>query len=718
MHMNRSIGAGRSSAPGAWGLACALCAALLAAGGREAAADPLPGGSLDPTTIPKYVAPLLIPPAMPRTSVINEMGRMIDYYEIAVRQFQEQILPPGLPATTVWGYGSLTGQGTVAQGGTFNSPSFTIETESGRPVRVKWLNQLVDADNHFLPHLLPVDQTLHWANPPRDCISGEVRTDCRGQDPTPYTGPVPLVTHVHGSDAFDWSDGFTEAWYLPAASDIPPGYATTGSFHDMFKTLSPLGQSWEPGTAVFEYTNDVRAATLWYHDHALGITRLNVYAGPAGFWLVRGGPGDDVRKTSGGKAMLPGPAPKVSDGPGKVYHEIPIGIQDRSFNEDGSLFYPADRAFFEGLQPDQLQIPFIPEDTLSGAPSDVSPIWNPELFGNTMMVNGRTWPRLDVQPRRYRFRFLNGCNGRVLILQTDAGLPFWQIGADGGFLPAPVLQSQLLLGPAERADVIVDFGGLPAGTEITLLNLGPDAPFAGGAPGVDFEPADPGTTGQVMRFRVVGPPVGDPTTAPDQLVLPPLPPIGPDDGQPVLVSLNEQDSGTVLVTEDAGGNIVEVPAGTEGAFEFGPVAALLGTVGADPDTGEPTGEPLPWSAEITESVESGTVKEWQIYNFTMDAHPIHIHEVPFEVVSRTDTDTGAVRGPEPSETGLKDTVIAYPGEITRVKARFTRPGLFVWHCHLLEHEDNEMMRPYCITGPGGAQPASCAAWDARASGMP
>jgi FtsP/CotA-like multicopper oxidase with cupredoxin domain len=307
----------------------------------------------------------------------------------------------------------------------------------------------------------------------------------------------------------------------------------------------------------------------------------------------------------------------------------------------------------------------------------VSPIWNPEFFGNTMVVNGKTWPSLDVEPRRYRFRMLNGCNGRFLILKLVAGdpaarpasaaLPFWQIGADGGFLPAPVELDHMLLGPAERADAIVDFSGLTEGSTIYLINEGPDEPFGGGEPPGDFDTADPATTGQVMRFTVVPLTTTDTSEIPAHLPAPPKPGVETSTRQ---VSLNELGS-------------------TYPGFD-GPIAALLGTVNPDG-----TGNPLGWDAPITENVALGAIEVWEIHNFTEDAHPIHIHEVLFEVVDR-EPFGGAARGPEAWESGLKDTVIAYPGEITRVKAHFDRAGLYVWHCHLVEHEDNEMMRPYRI----------------------
>jgi bilirubin oxidase len=643
-----------------FGSAGALLAARYGLVPRRAYAAPIPGGSLDPTTVAKYVHPLVIPPAMPRTRKLKvEGGKNVDYYRIAVRQFEQQILPASHPATTVWSYGSID------HPGTFNYPAFTIEAKYRTPVRVKWINGLVDGQGRYLPHLLPVDQTLHWANPP----GGPGGTDTHTVDPTPYLGPVPIVTHVHGAHTTDESDGYAEAWYLPRANDLPSGHARSGAWYETFRQefLAEKNVAWAPGTATFQYPNDQAAATLWYHDHTLGMTRLNVYAGPAGFFLLRGGPGDELDGT------LPGPAPTLGEEPGTRHYEIPLAIQDRSFDADGSLFYPDTRRFFDGFEG-----PYIPEGG-----SDISPIWNPEFFGNTMVVNGRTWPQLDVEPRRYRFRVLNGCNSRFLILQLgDGNLPFWQIGAEGGFLPAPVQLQRLLLAPAERADVIVDFAGLREGMELVLRNLGPDEPFGGGEPGVDFEPADPDTTGQVLRFRVVRRVGGrDRTTPPDELGLPEREPLGPA-GVTRRVSLNEEDS--------------------EVLPDVGPRAALLGTVASGGNG--PSGVPLGWADEITENPAVGATEVWEIYNFTADAHPIHIHEIQFELLNREVFDPavgtpGAVRPPEAAETGLKDTFIAYPGEITRVKGFFDLPGLYVWHCHIVEHEDNEMMRPYAVGTP-------------------
>jgi FtsP/CotA-like multicopper oxidase with cupredoxin domain len=626
----------------------------------------IPGGTLDPTTVSKYAMPLVIPPAMPRQAAIQ--NDTIDYYVLAVRQFLQQVLPPGQPATTVWSYGSHQA------GGTFNYPAFTIEATVNRPVRVKWANELVDGSGNYLPHLLPVDPTLHWANPPGG-VSGRDSRPTFSSTPGPYTGPVPVVVHLHGGHSTEEADGFAEAWYLPAANNIPAGYATVGSYYDQFKAKAEglNGAIWQSGSAVFQYANDQRAGTNWYHDHTLGMTRLNVYAGPAGFYLMRGGPADLPA------GILPGPAPQLGDPPGTKYYEIPIVIQDRSFNNDGSLFYPDSRAFFDGFTG-----PYIGTETYpgSGIQSDISPIWNPEFFGNMTVVNGRTWPFLNVEPRRYRFRFLNGCNSRFLILKIVSNalgrrparpaLPFWQIGTEGGFLPTPVQLGQLLMALAERADVIVDFTGLPVGTELYLINEAPDEPFGGGAPERDFPAADPGTTGQVMKFAVVPLTSNDTSVRPDRLTLPAFTPLGAA-RVTRQVSLNEADS--------------EVLEGV------GPESALLGTM----DNGAPVHKG--WDDAITENPDLNATEIWEMFNFTEDAHPIHIHEVMFHVVNRERINHGGpVRSPESWETGFKDTVIAYPGEITRVKAKFDLPGLYVWHCHIVEHEDNEMMRPYRV-GP-------------------
>ncbi len=674
-------------------------------GGVKVVLAEIPGGSLDPVGVSKFVTPMLIPPVMPKAATLKVRGasKPIDYYEISVRQVSQQILPADHPPTTVWGYGAVNGAGSKNPLLLHNAPSLTIEASWRRPVRVKWINDLKAEDGSFLPHLLPVDPTLHWANPPGGTTGRDTRPTFT-ETPGSYTGPVPMVTHVHGAVGVgDESDGYAEAWYLPAAANLPAGYATEGTWYDFFagKAAAGYGATWGPGFATFQYPNENRASTIWYHDHTLGMTRLNVYAGPAGFYLIRGGPAGDkavLDSRTGAAAVLPGPAPKDGDKfpSNKTYFEIPIAIQDRAFNVDGSLFYPDTREFFDGIVE-----PFIP---YGSTPEEFSPIWNPEFFGNMIMVNGNTWPFQTVEQRRYRLRFLNGCQSRFLILDFDKipGVEVWQIGNEGGFLAAPVnvtaAGNTILMGLAERADVIVDFTNVPVGSYV-LGNLGPDEPFGGGVPGVDFEPSDPATTGQVMAFNVVPAVVPDPTTPPQFLALPAITPLPPETVTRPLALIEKMGMGY-----DANGVEVE-----------GPVEALLGTVGPDlidPTTPAGVWTERKWMEPVTENPAVGATELWEFYNTTGDAHPMHVHEVVFEVVNREglvlDAHSGDVLSPatpdgtitpaEPWETGFKDTVIAYPGQITRVRATFLVPGQYVWHCHIVEHEDNEMMRPFRI-GP-------------------
>ena len=744
-------------------------------------AVPLPGGTLDPLTIPKYVTPLVIPPVMNNDGADNS-------YDIAVRQFQQQILPGGhwnavsaacqadptlctLPATTVWSYGPANDplpDSSGIPGGApglapapnsqFNYPAFTVENTTNVTTSVDWINDLKDpVTGAHLPHLLPIDQTLHWANPGTDCASGVPRTDCRGTSQAFYTGPVPIVTHVHGAHVGPESDGYPEAWWLPdstgsdfncvtdpALADNVTNFVCEGTLANGYGATNTTA-----GVGSFGYPNDQPSTTLWYHDHTLGMTRNNVYAGPAGFWLIREADGGETGLVSG---TLPGPAPvagqavldlnvPTADGSNARagIREIPIAIQDRSFNADGSLFYPADRAFFEGLAPKDLKIPFIGDKNF---PSDISPIWNPEAFFNTMVVNGVSWPTLEVAQAKYRLRLLNGCNSRFINLSMfvvnpdgtlGAEIPFYQIGAEQSLLPAVVRvetgfkngapasdpQEALLMGLAERADTIVDFAGLADGTRVRMINTGPDAPF-GGFPDI---PADPDTSGQVMEFVVNAaytgksatdpgpqPDLGDPdgaldATDPTALVLslPEAddPAAAPGPGSVVRdLALLEEESIDVCVRikpngdVKALGNVRNGPtfladcAGA-GGVPMAPKAAVLGVNGAAGGTVQL------WSDPIAQNPALDATETWELWNWSADAHPIHLHLVKFKVQDRQ-LIGGAVRPPEATEAGWKDTVIAYPGEVTRVKATFDTEGLYVWHCHIVEHEDNEMMVPFCV----------------------
>ncbi len=574
-------------------------------------------------------------------------------------------------------------------------------------------------------------------------------------------GPVPIVTHVHGAHVDPNSDGYPEAWWLPAASNIPAGFARTGRLANAYGTAPNTDVI--PGVASYRYRNDQPSTTLWYHDHTLGMTRNNVYAGPAGFWLIREPGGGETGLVSG---TLPGPAPVAGQAvldlnvPGNpirsAIREIPIVIQDRSFNKNGSLFYPKDRAFFEGLPKKRLKIPFIGDKVTS----DISAIWNPEAFFNTMVVNGVTWPSLEVAQALYRFRLLNGCNSRFLNLALfvvnpngtlGTEIPFYQIGAEQSLLPrvvqiktgfktvlpgngtlpppapAAAPEEALLMGLAERADVVVDFTGLAAGTRVRMINTGPDAPF-GGFPALPV--ADPGTTGQVMEFVVdatlngaspTDPGGATPATAPESLVLS-LADAGDPANTPNVIgtprdqALLEEESahicvhtlpdGTILWDRNATpdpahpGTCLDQNGNLATSVPMAPKAAVLGNNGAV------GGTTTLWADPIVTNPALNATETWELWNWSADAHPIRVHLVKYKVVNReafdplTGTLSGTPRAPEATEAGWKDTVIAYPGEVTRFNATFDIPGLYVWHCHIVEHEDNEMMVPFCVGDPG------------------
>ncbi len=794
------------------GTAAAFLPVILGAGISSAFAVPVPGGTLDPLAIPKYATPLVIPP------VLFDDGGAPMTASIALSEFQQQVLPnigctaasaaqiaaggqpiacigDAFPATTLWGYGDPARPGSVATGGSFSNPALSMEITKDQTTTVTWINDLVDTTTgNYLQHIIQdaagnplIDQTLHWAAPNgADICEGALVSDCRGIMPVaalPYTGPIPMVTHVHGAHVGPVSDGYPEAWWLPAANNIPAGYASEGTFYGDINGGAP-----DTGSAVYQYTNDQPSTTLWYHDHSLGITRLNVYAAGAGFWLIRDDkllpdgtvvPNSETGLVTG---VLPGPPAGLLDDPAApavtAIREIPLAIQPKSFNADGSQFFPADRAFFEALGTGQLyadntgvNIPFLPQGT-----SDIAPVWNPEAFFNTMVVNGKTWPVLAVAPERYRFRVLNAADSRFLNLSLQAieqtvkpngkvkekvlgEVPIYQIGSEQSLLPAVVridtgfatplpgtgldvcttgggkpkgkgkgagntpcvnavpgtfAEQALLVGPAERADVIVDFSAIPAGTNIVrMINTAPDAPF-GGFPDV---PADPATTGQVMQFTIdplLANPAGDPSTAPAQLVLwgnPQAagqvdPALQRPPGNPTLrdLALIEEESALLCVTVDAVTGVINLdPNSTPpacdpvlGSLPFAPKAAVLGINGS---LGAGGATITLWDDPIETNPQPGDLEIWELHNLTVDAHPIHLHLVKFEVIERQIIG-GAVRPREPWEAGWKDTVIAYPGEITRIKALFDMPGLYVWHCHILSHEDNEMMVPYCVGTPG------------------
>ena len=530
---------------------------------------------LNPNTQQKFVNLLPIP------SVIQPMTPNGTYYEVSMTQFTQDLgLKDGFGnpmLTTVWGYN-----------GSYPGPTF--EARRNIPITVKWKNELMDA-NGPLPHLLPVDTSIHWAMP----------------ENWPYSG-VPLVTHLHGGHVESASDGNPNAWFTP-------GFTQKGSY-------------WSQ--QVYNYPNDQEASTIWYHDHALGITRLNVYAGLAGYYIVRDEWEDNLNLPSGN-------------------YEIPIAIQDRMFTDDGQLYYPS-----------------MPEEAGQPNPSVL-----PEMFGDFILVNGKTWPVLNVEPRKYRFRFLNGSDSRFYKLYFGNAISFVQIGTDGGFLNAPVSLNQMTLGPGERKDVIVDFSNPALLGQTIILRNNARSPFPMG------ETVDPQTAGQIMAFRVNIPLNGtDNSVIPTTLRPAPIAVLGtPDKTRQLLL----------IETED----------------EFGRLKPQLGTSELGP---------LNWDEPITENPMLDAVEEWEVINFTEDAHPIHLHLVNFQIVSRHKFNIsryvlgnpaslqllGKPKFPTADESGWKDTAVMYPGEVTRIRAKFDTEGLYLWHCHILSHEDHEMMRPFYV----------------------
>lgn len=427
------------------------------------------------------------------------------------------------------------------------SPGPTIEARKGRPLFIEWRNRLP------MKHLLPIDPSLHGAERSHPAVRA--------------------VVHAHGAHVAPSSDGYPEAWLAP-------------------------GQS-----AIYHYPNRQDAATLWYHDHALGITRLNVYAGLYGMFIIR----DEHEEALG----LPSGT-----------REIPITICDRAFNLSSQLEYMR----FHSL-------PYAR--------------WAPEFHGNAVLVNGRLFPYLEVEPCRYRIRIANVANGTFFRISLGGG-SFFQIGSDQGLLAEPVELDAVTLAPAERADLVVDFARYK-GKAVSLMA---------------------GDT-EAMQFRVGAAEVRDRTSVPSKLR--------------TIARLPESDAvRTRILTLDE---------------YLSPRGATMMTLlnGAR------------WSAPVTEDPVIDTTEIWSLVNLTRDTHPIHLHLVRFQVLDRRPFDitayrknrklifTGPAEVPEPNLRGWKDTVCVPAGMVVRIIMRFEGfTGRYVWHCHVLEHEDNEMMRPFDV----------------------
>jgi len=438
-----------------------------------------------------------------------------------------------------------------------SSPGPTFEARSSQGIIVEWVNELPRR------HFLPIDHNLHGA----EANLPEVRS----------------VIHLHGGKTPPDSDGYPEHWYVPGKS------------------------------ATFHYPNRQDAAMLFYHDHAMGINRLNIYAGLQGMYFIRD-EAEDALKLPQGK------------------YEIPLLVYDRFLLPDGQLEYPV--------------------SPKAGAP------WVPEVFGNAILVNGKLFPYLEVEPRKYRLRLLNGSNGRFYRFSFGKLLPFQQIGTEQGFLSSPVTAQRVLMAPAERVDLVFDFAP-HAGENILLRSDSFD----------------------IMQFRVAAKTVPDVTSLPPALRLYEKIP----ESRAVKTRRLTLDERMDLVQQSMG--------------------MLLNNT--------------PWHMPVTEKPVLGTTEIWELVNLTEDSHPIHLHLVRFQILDRRPFDTyeyqdkgtlrftGPAIPPAPTEAGWKDTVRADPGVLTRIIVPFEGyAGRYVWHCHILEHEDNEMMRPLeVVTGGGSGLPS-------------
>jgi FtsP/CotA-like multicopper oxidase with cupredoxin domain len=699
---------------------------------RVFASTQFPQTPLPSANIPKYVTPLrtFVGQRVTRTSLSNTMV-----------EFRQQVLPPPFKPTWLWGY--RVGERPASW------PGFTIEARRGEPTTVTYVNRLpLSAIRSHLEKQLTIDQTLHWADPLQ-----------AGNSFKPYTGPIPGVVHLHGAEVPSAFDGVPEAWF------------TANGIHGRgFRSLVHAA----PNAAVYRYPNSQPATCLWFHDHSLGITRINVFSGLAAFYLLRdefdtGKPDNPMRLPSGNQ-------------------EIELIIQDRFFDTNGQLRFP------DGSNT---------AADLNGPPTNPSahPFWIPEFFGDAMCVNGRTWPFLNVEPRRYRFRFLDACNARFLrmnlTLAANASSPtppsavaFWQIGTDGGLLDRPVQLNKpgdpnalkLFLAPSERADVIIDFAGLE-GKTLILTNDG-IFPFPSGGP------PDPNLDGQVMEFRVTSP-----LSSKDETVDPAAGGSlrGGRGQEPAIVRLANPATGAiapgvkvttrrqlVLFEQDTFADVTNTQ-------NNGPLMDMINNTrwkglrdgtntpvpGSKPD---PAGQGL----HVTELPQVGSTELWELVDTTPDSHPLHIHLIQFQVLNRQSMDianyvstwgsefpggtfagqnpdgtlgevtypagvpipgfgpphdyntpngdgaiggnpavstflNGPVQPPDANEAGWKDTFKALPGMVNRVLVRWAptelavdevKPGEnrfafdptvgpgYVLHCHILDHEDQEMMRPF------------------------
>ena len=547
---------------------------------------------LDPVQHPKFVNPLPFP------EVLQPESGSLNNYKVVISQFSQDLgivdITGNPLETTVWGYN-----------GSYPGP--TIEAMTDNPITVRWINELP------AEHLFAIDKTIHWA----------------GTDTEEEFNGIPTVTHLHGGHTDAESDGHPESWYTPGSMYRGPNYSGD----------------------EYHYENSQEAATLWYHDHTIGITRLNVYAGLGGLYLLRD-------EHENGLQLPKDEHVDLADETSPIEHfEIPLVIQDRVFDTNGQLVYPTQ--IFTGTNSD-------------GSPLTINNSILPETFGEFILVNGKAWPYLEVQPRKYRLRMLNGSDSRFYDLKIP-GVSFFQIGSDGGLLQAPLKRNNILIGPGERIDVIVDFSAPELWGQTLSMKNTARSPFPFGAT------ANPQTSGQIMAFKVV-----KTLTNPDTSLIP-----------------STLRAAPFAVSETTG--LPRELVLLEQMDQFGRLLPSLGTA----EKGA-----LSFMDTITENPSLGSSEVWKIYNTTPDAHPIHLHLVHFQVINTQKFDLkrsffgvngtssvkllGKASPPAAENADRKDTFVVYPGEVATIKAHFDKEGKYVWHCHILSHEDHDMMRPFYV----------------------
>lgn len=588
--------------------------------------------TLDPASVHKYVTPLpnlldpksIFTPTTTRSGTKYEIGMYQTTADILgvvdVKDADGNVIGTTSYQTDVYGYG--TSQATAS------FPAKTIQVRSGTPIQVHWTNDLGSQDSYLLSDYM-------------DMSPGMMSPDMMAM---PANDGIPTVPHLHGGHTEAASDGTPNQWFTGALPETPGGMPVIDRGVDATKPND-----------TFVYANDQRAATLWYHDHAMGYTRTNVYAGLMGMYIVRDETDTGLKNNPAG---LPSGA-----------YEIPLAIADRMFTESGQLYYPH--------QTDN-----------TGCTRML-----PEAFGDVMTVNGKAWPVLHVEPRNYRFRMLNASDSRFLDLwlakdgdpNLSPATKLTQVGSDQGLLSKPAPLDKLLFAPGERADVVVDFSRFAPGTRLILRN---DA----ATPYSDGDPVDPDTTGQVMEF-IVDTPLNKsyPNPTLRSTIVPAIRALVPD--APTLkVGLFEMDT------------MEPNPAAPDPAASNEPFTVITPMLGTLKDG------PLAFSAPVTEKIQIGKTVVWEIYNTTEDVHPVHIHLAAFQVQNRQDfttsvdvktgatiyTPTGALQKPQANELGWKDTVLVYPGQLTRIVAKYDRKGDYIWHCHIMSHEESDMMRKFSV----------------------